>query len=172
MTDMIRQNRNLKTAVSNISVEVPTASITLRRTTTLALTLNAITTISWQSKVRGNGIVWDIANPTIVEVETPGYYVVSCSWSINSANHTMQCEFRTNGARAFGHQHASSIFVGSAGAYLFSHSNVIYLNANGTITTTLCDITANTTLLAIAENSQGAGPILHVAQLQGATAPF
>jgi hypothetical protein len=172
MTDMIRQNRNLKQAVSNISVEVPTASITLRRTATVALTVNTAYAVSWQTQVRGNGITWDIATPTTITIDTPGYYAAHFSWSITSANHTCQSEFRISGARPFGNQTASGIFVASATAYLFYHSAVMYLNAGNTIVVILTDITANTTLNALAENAQGASPILHVVQLQGATAPF
>lgn len=162
MTDQARVNADLAYQLRQLNQEIPSACITLRRTGTVALTAGTGYNVVWQQQTRGFGIDWSTTNITIL---TPGYYYWHLAYSIQLSGHTTQCEVRVNGARWMYGSSALPLFIAANTTYEYNASGMGYLAAGDVCSVYIVDFTANATLQANAEGTNGASPIFHMMQM-------
>jgi hypothetical protein len=133
--------------------EQPAASITLTRTSTLAIT-TAGTTITWQSQTRGQGITWSGATITI---PTAGYYGIQVNVG-TTGSQTMIIARVVNNVTIGG-------FTAQFTATNYFSGNVTSYFATGDTLQIRLTPGANTTMTQVAEFSTTESPILHIVQL-------
>lgn len=162
MIDIIRKQQQLESAfIASTNVEQPDAAITLTRSSTLAIT-TAGTTITWQTKVRGQGITW---SGTDITIPTAGYYLFNFTYS-SSTGHTAFARLFVGGVGAglFASSYATQVYA--VGTHSYTHMR--YIEAN-TIVAVNVTPSANVTINVIAENSANESPYLHIVQLSRGT---
>jgi len=154
---MIRDIVNLQRDVANINDEIPDGTLTLRRTAVLAIT-TAGTLITWQSRVRGQGITW---SGTTITIPAPGYYLINCSAFMATAG-LLRMNLFVNGVNV----HPFSSFSNALGGITNIHVGTVmrYFNRSDSIQIQLLP-SVNSNINVIAEGVAGESPFVHIVQL-------
>ena len=154
--DMVRDIVQLKRDVSQINNEIPDAGITLRRTDILAIT-TAGTIITWQSRIRGQGITW---SGSTITIPASGWYGINLSGQTSVNINDLFITMAINGLNVV----QSAGFIGDIDRNRFSASFIRYFTRGNTIVFVLTP-SANVNLVANPENVAGESPILHIVQI-------
>jgi glycine/D-amino acid oxidase-like deaminating enzyme len=159
MIDFFRQNQIFQSRTRDaISVELPDACISLRRTAIVALAANAWTNITWQAQIRGQQITWN--GTTTITLPADGYYQVSLSYATSATTNTVVGLIIN--ATIF--QNMGAITATTIPTTAYHASMTRYFSANDTVAIRVYSTNA-VNLNAVAENSAFESPILHVIQL-------
>lgn len=154
--EVVRDIVQLQRTVSQINDEIPDAGITLRRTADLAIT-TAGTAITWQNRIRGQGITWA---GTSLTIPTSGWYGINLSGQTNVSINDLLITLQVNGINVV----QSAGFIGDIDRNRFSATFIRYFTRTNIVSFVLTP-SANVTLVANSEGSTGESPILHVVQL-------
>lgn len=154
--DMVRDIVNLKRDISQVNNEIPDAGITLTRTAVLAIT-TAGTFITWQSRIRGQGITWSGTNVTI---PASGWYTINISGQTSANINDLFITIAVNGLNVI----QSGGNIGDVDRNRFSASFTRYFTTGNTIAIALTP-SANVNLVVNAEGGVGESPILNIVQI-------
>lgn len=154
---VVRDIINLQRDIARVNNEIPDAAITLRRTAVLAIT-TAGTLITWQSKVRGQGITWSGSTITIPAF---GYYAINCTAFMATAG-LLRMNLFVNGTNV----HPLSSFSNGLGGTTNIHvgTAVRYFNTGDSVQIQLLP-SVNSNINVNAEGIAGESPFLHIVQL-------
>lgn len=159
LSNLYQMISDTQESVSTVqTVESPAAYLTLRRTSTLALT-TAGTVITWQSAIRSQAITWSGATITI---PSAGYYLISVNVAFTTDT-IAHIRYTVNGVAALAFYTEP---IGTGGGFVSSCSAMLYLPEDETLVISIVPV-ANTTLNANGEGGAAPSPMLHIVQLSG-----
>lgn len=148
-------------AVDNVSAnEYPSASLSLTRTATLAIT-TAGTQITWQSETRNFGFTW---SGTTITIPTAGYYAIGVQVAL-LASTTLQIRLVVNSVNNAVIYNAAPTSTGNG--FMATATFTEYFQTGDTFVVSLTP-GANTTLNQNAETVAAPSPFVHIVQLSGA----
>lgn len=155
MSDLYQTSADLKATTQDLArVEMPSASLTLTRTATLAF-VTAGTAITWQTETRGQGITWSGSSITI---PTSGYYALTCSLAVTTNVSFVNLDI--NGVQCYSMYGQSSNYFNGTTTRYFTTGDIVKIVARAA---------TNGTINVNAEGASGNGdsPIIHIVQLTG-----
>lgn len=154
MMPLIRQVSTLGAdVITGTNFEIPDAALTLTRTASLNI-FAVGTDITWQTKVRGQGITWATTDITI---PTEAYYAFTMRLATTTTV-TMQFRFTLNGVQLAGN------WAFTQAATYHSATTTRYFATGDVVRITLVP-SVNTTMNQAAEGSSLESPFLHITQI-------
>lgn len=149
---------NEKYALTEVAEEHG-AVLTLRRTADLAIT-TAGTTITWQAAIRNFQFTWAT---TTITIPADGWYLISIGGQTLVNINDLLVSIQVGGVNVI----QSAGFIGDVDRNRFHATFMRYFLANDAVTIVLTP-SANTDIVARAENIAGESPILNIVQISGA----